>query len=147
MCKWCIRWLGRIRSHGRQTVESAGWRLTALTLNLLFVATVARPLSLEGVLKRGAYEHAARASESAPMKIHSLARRACITQTAMVVLGSRLEKSLLIHALASVVTIKVSARGTAAIDRIFFPTSQRADTPMCKPDKLVPRSLPATVVV
>ena len=45
---------------------------------------------LEGLLKRGAYEHAARASESAPTKIHSLARRACITQAAIVVLGSLL---------------------------------------------------------
>ena len=41
---------------------------------------------LEAVLKGGAYEHAARASESAPIKIHSLARRACITQAAILFL-------------------------------------------------------------
>ena len=44
---------------------------------------------LEAVLlKRGAYEHAARASECAPMVIHSLERRACITQAAIVDLGT-----------------------------------------------------------
>ena len=41
----------------------------------------------EAVLERGAYEHAARASESAPMKTHSLARRACITQAPIFVFG------------------------------------------------------------
>ena len=46
--------------------------------------SISRPALLAAVLERGAYEHAARASESAPMKIHSLARRACITQAPII---------------------------------------------------------------
>ena len=51
---------------------------------------------LKAVRKRGDNEHAARASVSAPVKIHSLARRACITRAEIVILGPLLVAALLI---------------------------------------------------
>ena len=71
---------------------------------------MANLLSLEEVLKHGAYEHAARASESAPMKIHSLARCACITQAAIVVLGSLLAAGEVIKPAAGAVRLTSSMR-------------------------------------